>query len=61
MDSLGIEVPGSMKSISPFPSNCSAPPWSRIVLESTFEETRNDILDGIFALINPVITSTEGL
>ena len=31
-----------------------------IVRESTFEETRKEIRDGKFALIRPVITSTEG-
>ncbi len=34
---------------------------SKIVLESTCEETANEILEGIFALIIPVITSTDGL
>ncbi len=33
---------------------------SRIVLESTPLETAKAILLGIFALISPVITSTEG-
>ena len=27
----------------------------------TFEDTKKDILDGIFAFIRPVITSTDGL
>ena len=31
-----------------------------MVRESTFEETRNAMRDGRFALISPVITSTEG-
>ena len=43
------------------PSNFSAPAISKIVLESTCEDTEKDILDGTFALIIPVITSTEGL
>ena len=47
--------------MSPRPSRCSAPFVSMIVRESTFEETRNEIREGKFALINPVITSTEGL
>ena len=32
----------------------------RIVLESTPEDTENAIRDGIFALIRPVITFTDG-
>ena len=47
--------------MSPLPKSFSAPTWSKIVLESVPEETANDTLDGIFALITPVITSTEGL
>ena len=47
--------------MSPYPNNCSAPPWSKIVLESIFVETWKAILVGIFALIKPVMTSTEGL
>ncbi|MNP62238.1 hypothetical protein D3C76_1574970 [compost metagenome] len=46
--------------MSPRPSSFSAPAISRIVLESTFEDTPNAILEGIFAFITPVITSTEG-
>ena len=47
--------------MSPFPKSFSAPTWSNIVLESTCDDTANAILDGIFAFIIPVITSTEGL
>ena len=39
----------------------SAPPVSRIVLESICEATWRAILDGIFALIRPVMTFTDGL
>ena len=46
--------------MSPLPRSCSAPPWSRTVRESIFELTWKLIRLGIFALINPVITSTEG-
>ena len=46
--------------MSPCPSSCSAPIWSRMVLESTREETWNAIRAGILALIRPVMTSTEG-
>ena len=47
--------------MSPLPRSFSAPTWSRIVFESTPEVTANAILEPIFALITPVITSTEGL
>ena len=47
--------------MSPFPSSFSAPPISMMVLESIDEETENAILDGILALIKPVMTSTDGL
>ncbi len=33
---------------------------SRIVRESTWLDTAKEIRDGILALINPVITSTDG-
>ena len=46
--------------MSPRPSNCSAPFVSMIVRESTFDETRKEMREGKFALINPVMTSTEG-
>ena len=46
--------------MSPLPSSFSAPPPSRIVRESTCEETAKAILVGKFALISPVTTSTEG-
>ena len=47
--------------MSPLPSKVSAPDLSRIVLESILELTANAILEGIFVLITPVITSTDGL
>ena len=34
--------------------------WSRMVRESTFAETWNAMRVGMFALMRPVITSTEG-
>lgn len=43
------------------PRSFSAPFISRIVLESTPEDTENAILDGILALIRPVRTLTDGL
>src|SRR6185437_5821666 len=46
--------------MSPMPSSDSAPCWSRIVRESIFEETWNAIRVGTFALMSPVMTSTDG-
>src|SRR5665647_3280033 len=49
-----------LKSISPIPRRLSAPPWSRMMRESVCELTAKAIRDGIFVLIMPVTTSTEG-
>ena len=46
--------------MSPLPSSCSAPLPSRIVRESIFDGTRNEMRDGRLALIRPVMTSTDG-
>ena len=46
--------------MSPWPSRCSAPIWSRIVRESTLADTWNAMRHGMFALMRPVITSTDG-
>ena len=46
--------------MSPAPSSASAPDWSRMVRESTLEETWNATRVGMLALMSPVITSTEG-
>ena len=46
--------------MSPLPSSFSAPLASRIVRESVFDETRNEMRAGRFALIRPVMTSTDG-
>ena len=46
--------------MSPLPSSFSAPPPSRIVRESTCEETAKAIRVGKFALIRPVTTSDRG-
>jgi hypothetical protein len=46
--------------MSPIPSSDSAPIWSRIVRESIFDDTWNAMRVGMFALISPVITSTDG-
>ena len=53
-------MPSGLKSMSPWPSRLSAPAWSRITRESVWLETANAIRDGTFALIIPVITSTDG-
>ena len=47
--------------MSPFPKSFSAPFISIIVRESVPDATVYATLDGMFALIRPVITSTEGL
>ena len=46
--------------MSPWPSSDSAPPWSRITRESTWEATAKPIRAGMLTLIVPVITSVEG-
>src|SRR3954465_8903037 len=46
--------------MSPWPSRLSAPAWSRITRESVWLETAKAIRLGTFALIIPVITSTDG-
>ena len=46
--------------MSPLPSSCSAPLPSRIVRESIFDDTRNEMRAGRFALMRPVMTSTDG-
>ena len=46
--------------MSPLPSSCSAPLPSRIVRESIFDDTRNEMRAGRFALMSPVMTSTDG-
>jgi hypothetical protein len=45
----GFPVPFSQYSMSPFPSSFSAPAMSMIVLESTWLETENAILVGMFS------------
>ena len=46
--------------MSPWPSRCSAPFWSRMVRESVREETWKEMRAGKFALMMPVSTSTLG-
>jgi len=46
--------------MSPAPSRASAPNWSRMVRESTLEETWKEMRVGKLALMTPVMTSTEG-
>ena len=55
-----FEVPAARKSMSPWPSRVSAPPWSRITRESTWEETAKAIREGMLTLIVPVMMSVEG-
>ena len=51
---IGFDAPDGLKSISPLPKSFSAPALSKMVLESTCDETANEIRLGIFALIRPV-------
>ena len=46
--------------MSPLPSRLSAPPESSTTRESTCDDTAKAMRDGTFALIIPVITSTDG-
>src|SRR6185437_6437391 len=46
--------------MSPWPSSCSAPCSPRMVRESIFEVTWKEMRVGKFALIVPVMTSTDG-
>ena len=55
-----FEVPAPRKSMSPWPSSASAPPWSRITRESVCEETAKAIRAGMLTLIVPVMMSVEG-
>ena len=57
---IGFGAPCGWNSISPFPRSFSAPFISRIVRESVPEVTENAIRLGIFALIRPVMTFTDG-
>ena len=43
------------------PMRFDAEPMSMIVRESTWEEVRNAMREGMFALIRPVMTLTSGL
>src|SRR5437588_272448 len=52
----GSLLPGGRNSMSPFPSNVSAPFWSRMVRLSTFDATRNAMRQEKFALMRPVMT-----
>ena len=57
----GLPIPSGLNNISPLPTSFSAPDISKIVLESNWDDTAKAILEGILALITPVIISTEGL
>ena len=46
--------------MSPRPSSFSAPVPSRIVRESTADAVANATRAGMFALMSPVMTSTDG-
>ena len=51
---------GILANKSPLPINVSAPTSSKMVLESKEEETDNATRAGIFALMSPVMTLTDG-
>ena len=53
-------MPSGLKSMSPWPSRLSAPDVSRMTRLSVWLETANAIREGTFALIIPVMTSTDG-
>ncbi len=55
-----FELPTGRKSMSPWPSSDSAPPWSRITRESICEATAKAIRAGMLTLIVPVMMSVEG-
>ena len=57
---IGLFSPIGKNSISPRPKSFSAPLESMIVRESVPLDTANAILEGTFALMIPVITSTLG-
>ncbi len=57
---IGAARSGRSTSMSPRPSSFSAPVWSRMVRESTAEAVANAMRAGMFALMSPVMTSTDG-
>ena len=57
---IGLLAPIGENNISPLPNSFSAPAISRIVRESIWDPTAKEIRLGTFALIEPVITLTDG-
>ena len=57
---MALLAPLGSNSMSPRPSSFSAPPMPRMVRLSTCEATANAMREGTFALIRPVMTSTDG-
>jgi len=57
---LGMFDEAVSTNMSPLPINRSAPGWSKMTRLSASEETENAIRLGTFALMTPVMTSTEG-
>ena len=57
---MALLAPLGSKSMSPRPRSFSAPPMPRIVRLSTWEATAKAMREGTFALIRPVMTSTDG-
>ena len=56
----GFEMLDGANSMSPCPTSFSAPFMSSITRESACEDVISAIRDGMFALISPVTTSTDG-
>ncbi len=56
----GFDMSFERKSISPAPRSFSAPPVSRMVRESICEDTWKATREGMFALMRPVMTLTDG-
>ncbi len=56
----GMFVEAVRSSMSPLPTSRSAPGWSRMTRLSASDDTEKAMRLGMFALITPVITSTDG-
>ena len=57
---IGFARSGRSTSMSPRPRSFSAPVISKIVRESTADAMAKAIRAGMFALMSPVMTSTDG-
>src|SRR5690625_5419709 len=57
---MGFDAPMGKNKASPWPISFSAPDWSKITLESVWDDVAKASRLGTFALMSPVTTSTEG-